>query len=82
MVNMVEKVDWPSGVTRRFGFFPCSHHMDDWHKASELYACYKSKDSIDGHSDKYHNCSKDHAPRSEYLKLKAFTGHCMDFELQ
>ena len=82
MVTMVEKSDWPSIMTRRFGFFPCSHHMDDWRKTKVLYACYDNKDALDGHSEKYCNCLKDCSPGSAYFKLEEFSGHCKYFSVQ
>ena len=80
MVTMVEQSDWPIDMTRKFGYCPCSHHMADWCKENELYACYKNKNAMYGHSKKYCNFSKDHAPSSA-SKLESFIGHCNDFSV-
>ena len=73
------KADWPSGMTRKFGFCTWSHHMADWRKENVFYACHNNKDAMDGHSEKYRNCSNDHSPSSASFKLESFIWHCKDF---
>ena len=74
--------EWPSSQKGRFGYCPCSHHKAAWRKSHNLYSCDENRDTLDGRSDKYRNCSHDRAPRAPWFKLEAFIAHCKDYALK
>ena len=79
--KMVKGPEWPSSQTSTLGYCPCSHQRSDWRKSNNLYSCYECKDAMDGHSDKFRNCSRDKAPRAPSFKVESFVAHCKDFSL-
>ena len=77
--KMAAGADWPSSQKGRFGYCPCSHQKAAWRKSQNLYSCSENRDTLDGRSDKFCNCSRDRAPRAPCFTLEAFIGHCKDF---
>ena len=82
IVTMVEQFDWPSNMARKFRYCPCSRHTAGCCRSNFVYACHYDLNSIDGHSEKYCNCSKDHSPNAASFKLEAFIGNCKEFSVR
>ena len=76
--KMVEGPEWPSSLTSRLGYCPCSHHRSDWRITNNLYACEENRGALDGHSENI-VISGDKASRAPSFKVGLFIAHCKDF---